>query len=70
LGEYTNLFSEFFGYWPISLHAHATDALAPTTVASLVLNTVATSPLVLGSEGLRARRDEGAEEVSWGLVLF
>ncbi|KAI5925048.1 pyridoxal phosphate-dependent transferase [Camillea tinctor] len=50
LHEYTTLFSTFFdGYYPISMHAHASDALLPTTIASLVLNTVATSPLVLNS---------------------
>ncbi|KAI0599011.1 pyridoxal phosphate-dependent transferase [Biscogniauxia sp. FL1348] len=53
LREYTLLFSTFFnGYYPISMHAHASDALLPTTIASLVLNTVATSPLVSNSPAL------------------
>ncbi|KAL2825779.1 hypothetical protein BDW59DRAFT_161450 [Aspergillus cavernicola] len=40
------LFQGFFqGYYPISLHAHVSDALLPTTVASLVLNTCSTSPV-------------------------
>ncbi|KAF2755569.1 hypothetical protein EJ05DRAFT_478545 [Pseudovirgaria hyperparasitica] len=63
LGSYTNLFADFFGgYYPISLHAHATDALLPTTIASLVLNTVATSPLILNSEELRPKANEEPEE--------
>ncbi|RDI86905.1 hypothetical protein Vi05172_g3126 [Venturia inaequalis] len=63
LGAYTNLFSEFFNsYYPISLHAHATDALLPTTIASLILNTVATSPLILTNERLRPKGDEPPEE--------
>jgi hypothetical protein len=53
LNEYTELFRTFFnGYYPISLHAHASDALLPTTIASLLLNTAATSPLVLDSPTL------------------
>ncbi|KAI1631599.1 pyridoxal phosphate-dependent transferase [Biscogniauxia mediterranea] len=53
LHDYTMLFSTFFdGYYPISMHAHASDALLPTTIASLILNTVATSPLVLNSPTL------------------
>lgn len=63
LTSYTNLFAEFFrSYYPISLHAHATDALLPTTIASLILNTVATSPLILNSEHLRPKADEPSEE--------
>ncbi|KAE9962851.1 hypothetical protein BLS_009959 [Venturia inaequalis] len=63
LRAYTNLFSEFFNsYYPISLHAHATDALLPTTIASLILNTVATSPLILTNERLRPKGDEPPEE--------
>lgn len=62
LHEYTDLFSQFFGgYYPISMHAHATDALMPTTIASLVLNTVATCPLVLNSEALQPKADEDPE---------
>ncbi|KAL4924108.1 pyridoxal phosphate-dependent transferase [Aspergillus undulatus] len=53
LSEYTLLFRDFFqGYYPISLHAHVSDALLPTTVASLILNTCSTSPAVLGKPGL------------------
>lgn len=64
LGTYTNLFANFFGsYYPISLHAHATDALLPTTIASLILNTVATSPLVSESEELRPKGNEAPEEI-------
>ncbi|KAL2841734.1 hypothetical protein BJY01DRAFT_256940 [Aspergillus pseudoustus] len=48
LTKYTQLFTTFFrGYYPISLHAHVSDALLPTTVASLILNTCASSPLIL-----------------------
>ncbi|KAK2745944.1 hypothetical protein FQN55_006016 [Onygenales sp. PD_40] len=53
LREYTLLFRDFFkGYYPISLHAHVSDALLPTTVASLILNTCASSPLVLDNAAL------------------
>lgn len=53
LHEYTATFSSFFqGYYPFSLHAHASDALSPTTIVSLILNTAATSPLVLNSPAL------------------
>lgn len=63
LGAYTNLFAEFFNsYYPISLHAHATDALLPTTIASLILNTVATSPLIFTNELLRPKGDEPPED--------
>lgn len=63
LGEYTDLFAKVFGgYYPISLHAHATDSLTPTTIASLLLNTAATSPLVLDSPILRPKPDEKPEE--------
>ena len=63
LSEYTKLFSRFFGgYYPISLHAHASDALQPTTIASLILNTVATSPLVLNSPALAPRLDENPKD--------
>ncbi|KAI1764552.1 pyridoxal phosphate-dependent transferase [Hypoxylon sp. FL1150] len=63
LNEYTDLFSKVFGgYYPISMHAHATDSLIPTTIASLILNTAATSPLVLDSPTLRPKADEKPEE--------
>lgn len=63
LGAYTNLFAEFFnGYYPFSLHAHATDALLPTTIASLIANTVATSPLIFANEHLHPKDDEPPEE--------
>ncbi|KAI1463653.1 pyridoxal phosphate-dependent transferase [Daldinia caldariorum] len=63
LYEYTDLFSDFFGgYYPISMHAHATDALLPTTIASLILNTIATSPLVLNSPELKPKSDENPED--------
>ncbi|CEL03903.1 hypothetical protein ASPCAL05041 [Aspergillus calidoustus] len=53
LRTYTQTFAAFFcGYYPISLHAHVSDALSPTTVASLILNTCATSPLVLTTPDL------------------
>jgi hypothetical protein len=62
LNDYTDLFTKVFGYYPISMHAHATDSLMPTTIASLILNTAATSPLVLDSETLRPKADEKPEE--------
>jgi hypothetical protein len=63
LGSYTDLFADFFSsYYPISIHAHATDALFPTTIASLILNTVCTSPLILESEELRPKANEAPEE--------
>ncbi|GAP85247.1 hypothetical protein SAMD00023353_1002790 [Rosellinia necatrix] len=63
LNEYTDLFTKVFGgYYPISMHAHATDSLMPTTIASLILNTAATSPLVLDSPILRPKADEKPEE--------
>ncbi|KAI1478179.1 pyridoxal phosphate-dependent transferase [Daldinia eschscholtzii] len=63
LHEYTDLFGDFFGgYYPISMHAHATDALLPTTIASLILNTTATSPLVLNSPTLKPKPDENPED--------
>ncbi|KAL2859365.1 hypothetical protein BJX68DRAFT_276724 [Aspergillus pseudodeflectus] len=53
LSTYTQLFAAFFGgYYPISLHAHVSDALSPTTVASLILNTCATSPLIFKNTDL------------------
>ncbi|KAF4626241.1 hypothetical protein G7Y89_g11917 [Cudoniella acicularis] len=62
LSEYTKLFSTFFGgYYPISLHAHASDALQPTTIASLILNTAATSPLILNSPTLAPKPNENPE---------
>ena len=71
LGEYTELFSSFFnGYYPISMHAHASDSLTPTTIASLMLNTVATSPLVLESESLRPKVDEKPSETGWRIRSF
>ncbi|KAI8627920.1 hypothetical protein F5Y19DRAFT_440396 [Xylariaceae sp. FL1651] len=63
LHEYTDLFSNVFGgYYPISMHAHATDSLLPTTIASLMLNTVATSPLVLNSPALKPKANEDPED--------
>ncbi|KAI3334060.1 pyridoxal phosphate-dependent transferase [Ustulina deusta] len=63
LNEYTDLFHKVFsGYYPISMHAHATDSIMPTTIASLILNTAATSPLVLDSPILRPKADEKPEE--------
>lgn len=48
LNEYTESFHSFFhGYWPISMHAHVSDVLIPTTMATLILNTASTSPLVI-----------------------
>lgn len=62
-GAYTNLFAKFFNsYYPISLYAHATDALLPTTIASLILNTVAPSPLNFTNEHLRPKGNEPPEE--------
>ncbi|KAL3462472.1 hypothetical protein BJX64DRAFT_288374 [Aspergillus heterothallicus] len=62
LTKYTQLFAAFFrGYQPISLHAHVSDALVPTTVASLILNTCATSPLILQNPKL-APNDSPAED--------
>ncbi|KAJ5676861.1 uncharacterized protein N7477_002494 [Penicillium maclennaniae] len=53
LNEYTEKFHHFFqGYWPISLHAHVSDVLVPTTLATLILNTASTSPLVIESPEL------------------
>lgn len=65
LDEYTSLFSSFFrGYYPISMHAHASDALLPTTIASLLLNTVATSPLVLDSSDLAPDPSSNEEDTN------
>jgi hypothetical protein len=48
LNEYTERFQSFFGgYWPITFHAHVSDVLIPTTIASLILNTASTCPLVV-----------------------
>ncbi|CEL04168.1 hypothetical protein ASPCAL05299 [Aspergillus calidoustus] len=48
LNEYTTRFASFFGgYWPITFHAHVSDVLIPTTLASLILNTASTCPLVV-----------------------
>lgn len=48
LNEYTDRFQSFFkGYWPITFHAHVSDVLIPTTIASLILNTASTCPLVV-----------------------
>lgn len=53
INEYSERFQSFFkGYWPISFHAHVSDALMPTTVASLVLNTASTCPLVVEDPAL------------------
>lgn len=71
LGGYTNLFADFFGsYYPFTLHSHATDVLIPTTIASLVLNTVATSPLVLDDENLRPQGGESGEETGTRIHNF
>ncbi|BCS19629.1 uncharacterized protein APUU_20061S [Aspergillus puulaauensis] len=53
LSEYSERFQSFFnGYWPISFHAHVSDALISTTVASLLLNTASTCPLVVEDPAL------------------
>lgn len=53
LNEYTEIFQTFFrGYWPISLHSHVSDVLVPTTMATLILNTASTSPLITESSEL------------------
>lgn len=53
LNEYSERFQSFSnGYWPITFHAHVSDALIPTTVASLVLNTASTCPLVVEDPAL------------------
>lgn len=71
LEEYTTLFHRFFqGYYPMSLHAHASDALHPTTIASLLINTGATSPLVLHSPTLAPRPDEKPEETGQRVRQF
>jgi hypothetical protein len=71
LEEYTALFHRFFqGYYPMSLHAHASDALHPTTIASLLINTGATSPLVLHSPTLAPRPDEKPEETGQRVRQF
>ncbi|TGJ84334.1 hypothetical protein E0Z10_g4429 [Xylaria hypoxylon] len=71
LNEYTDLFCKVFsGYYPISMHAHATDSIAPTTIASLILNTAATSPLVLDSPILRPKADEKPEETGMRVREF
>jgi hypothetical protein len=71
LGEYTTLFHRFFqGYYPISLHAHASDALQPTNIASLLINTAATSPLVLHSPVLKPRPNETPEDTGQRVRAF
>ena len=53
LNEYTDRFKSFFnGYWPITFHSHVSDVLIPTTVASLILNTASTCPLVVEDPAL------------------
>ncbi|KAL1885140.1 Chitinase 4 [Paecilomyces lecythidis] len=53
LKEYTDRFQSFFkGYWPITFHAHVSDVLIPTTIASLILNTASTCPLVVEDPAL------------------
>ncbi|KAJ5628643.1 hypothetical protein N7490_010871 [Penicillium lividum] len=48
LNEYTERFQSFFkGHWPITFHAHVSDVLIPTTIASLIMNTASTCPLVV-----------------------
>ncbi|KAJ5314438.1 uncharacterized protein N7443_001322 [Penicillium atrosanguineum] len=62
LSEYTENFHNFFrGYWPISLHAHVSDVLVPTTMATLILNTASTSPLVIESPELSPMLKEDPE---------
>lgn len=62
LGEYTEKFHEFFkGYWPLSLHAHASDVLVPTTLATLILNAATTCPLVTESPELSPLLKEDPE---------
>ncbi|KAL3491065.1 pyridoxal phosphate-dependent transferase [Aspergillus germanicus] len=53
LNEYTTRFASFFnGYWPITFHAHVSDVLIPTTLASLILNTASTCPLIVEDPAL------------------
>ncbi|KAL3462452.1 hypothetical protein BJX64DRAFT_277174 [Aspergillus heterothallicus] len=53
LNEYTLRFASFFkGYWPITLHSHVSDVLIPTTIASLILNTASTCPLIIEDPAL------------------
>ncbi|KAH6849644.1 pyridoxal phosphate-dependent transferase [Chaetomium sp. MPI-CAGE-AT-0009] len=54
----------------MSLHAHASDALHPTTIASLLINTGATSPLVLHSPTLAPRPDERPEDTGQRVRAF
>lgn len=62
LSEYTENFHDFFrGYWPISLHAHVSDVLVPTTMATLILNTASTSPFVIESPELSPMLKEDPE---------
>ncbi|KAI0160740.1 hypothetical protein GGR57DRAFT_490364 [Xylariaceae sp. FL1272] len=71
LDEYTEFFQKMFGgYYPISMHAHATDCLMPTAIASLVLNTTAASNLVLESPILRPKPDEKPEETGMRVRSF
>jgi hypothetical protein len=44
LAEYTHLFRNYFQQvWPMSLHAHASDAMVPTTIATLLVEMAAAS---------------------------
>ncbi|KAL2828672.1 pyridoxal phosphate-dependent transferase [Aspergillus cavernicola] len=53
LNEYTIRFTSFFkDYWPITFHAHVSDVLIPTTIASLILNTASTCPLIVEDPAL------------------
>ncbi|KAJ5928374.1 hypothetical protein N7466_007330 [Penicillium verhagenii] len=62
LSEYTEKFHSFFkGYWPISLHAHVSDVLVPTTMASLILNTASTCPLIIESPELSPMLNDDPE---------
>ncbi|KAI1262893.1 pyridoxal phosphate-dependent transferase [Xylariaceae sp. FL1019] len=71
LDEYTELFQKTFGgYYSISLHAHATDSLMPTTIASLILNTAATSNLVLDSPILKPKPYEKPEDTGMRVRSF
>ena len=53
LNEYTDRFRSFFqGYWPHTFHAHVSDVLNPTTIASLILHAASACPLVVENPAL------------------
>ncbi|KAK5796093.1 hypothetical protein VI817_005378 [Penicillium citrinum] len=53
LNEYTDQFRSFFkGYWPNTFHAHVSDVLNPTTIASIILHAASTCPLVVEDPAL------------------